>query len=131
VPLLEGGDFGCRRVNVAGQRRDPGSLLNWTERLVRRRKETPELGWGAFRVVPAGDPAVLALRSDWRGQVVLTVHNLADRPVKADLDLDAGDARARPAELLADQAYEALDAAADGVPLDGYGYRWFRLLDPG
>jgi trehalose synthase len=131
VPLLEGGDFGCRRVNVADQRRDPGSLLNWTERLVRRRKETPELGWGACRVVPAGDPAVLALRCDWRGQVVLTVHNFADRPVKADLDLDAGDARARPVELLADQAYEGLDAAADGVPLDGYGYRWFRLLDPG
>jgi maltose alpha-D-glucosyltransferase/alpha-amylase len=131
VPLLEGGDFGCRRVNVGDQRRDPGSLLNWAERLVRRRKETPELGWGAFRVVPAGDPAVLALRRDWRGQVVLTVHNFADRPVKADLDLDAGDARARPAELLADQAYEGLDVPADGVPLDGYGYRWFRLLDPG
>jgi maltose alpha-D-glucosyltransferase/alpha-amylase len=130
VPLLEGGDFGCRRVNAADQRRDPGALLNWTERLVRRRKETPELGWGAVTVVPAGDPAVLALRCDWRGQVVLTVHNFADRPVKADLDLDAGDARARPAELLADQAYEALDAAADGVPLDGYGYRWFRLLAP-
>jgi trehalose synthase len=131
VPLVEGGEFGCRRVNVADQRRDPGSLLNWTERLVRRRKETPELGWGAFRVVPAGDPAVLALRCDWRGQVVLTLHNLADRPVKADLELDAGDARARLVELLADQAYEGLDAAADGVALDGYGYRWFRLLDPG
>jgi maltose alpha-D-glucosyltransferase/alpha-amylase len=131
VPLVEGGEFGCRRVNVGDQRRDPGSLLNWIERLVRRRKETPELGWGAFRVVLAGDPAVLALRCDWRGQVVLTVHNFADRPVKADLELDGGDARARPVELLADQAYEGLDAPADGVPLDGYGYRWFRLLDPG
>ena len=127
VPVVEGGDFGCRRVNAADQRHDPGSLLNWMERLIRRRKETPELGWGAFRVLPAGDPAVLALRCDWRGSAVLTVHNFADRPAKANLDLDDGDAGAGLVELLADQAYPRPDAAADGVPLDGYGYRWFRL----
>jgi trehalose synthase len=125
VPVVEGGDFGCRRVNAADQRHDPGSLLNWMERLIRRRKETPELGWGAFRVLPAGDPAVLAVRCDWRGSAVLTVHNFADRAAKADLDLD-GDQGAGLVELLADQAYPRPDAAA-GVPVDGYGYRWFRL----
>ena len=36
-------------VNVALQRRDPHSLLNWMERLIRRRKECPELGWGSAR----------------------------------------------------------------------------------
>ena len=131
VPVLEDGDFGCGRVNVDDQRRDPRSMLNWTERLVRRRKETPELGWGACRVVPAGDPAVLALRCDWRGSVVLTVHNFADRPTKADLDLDGTDPHAGLVELLADQAYERLEGPAGGVPVDGYGYRWFRLLAPG
>ena len=39
-------------VNVAGQRRDAGSLLNWFERLIRRRRETPELGLGHL----GGDP---------------------------------------------------------------------------
>jgi maltose alpha-D-glucosyltransferase/alpha-amylase len=59
VPVVGDGDFGCRRVNPEDQRHDPGSLLNWMERLIRRRKETPELGWGTFWVLPAGDPAVL------------------------------------------------------------------------
>ena len=127
VPVVEDGDFGYKRVNVGGQRTDPGSLLNWMERLVRRRKETPELGWGAFRVVPAGDPAVLALRTDWRGSVVLTVHNLADQPARAQLELDAADTDAGLVELLADQRYQRLEAPAGGVPVDGYGYRWFRL----
>ena len=131
VPVVEGGDFGCHRVNVADQRQDPGSLLNWMERLIRRRKETPELGWGAFRVLPAGDPAVLAVRCDWHGSAVLTVHNFADRPAKADLDLDEGDQGAALVELLADQAYPRPDVAAGGVPVDGYGYRWFRLRRPG
>jgi len=131
VPVLEDGDFGCRRVNAEGQRHDPRSLLNWMERLIRRRKETPELGWGSYRVLPAGDPAVLALRCDWRGSVVLTVHNFADRPAKASLEPDGEDARASLVELFADQPYERLDAPADGVPVDGYGYRWFRLRAPG
>ncbi|HEU4397751.1 MAG TPA: alpha-amylase family protein [Actinomycetota bacterium] len=131
VPVLEDGDFGCRRVNAEGQRHDPRSLLNWMERLIRRRKETPELGWGSYRVLPAGDPAVLALRCDWRGSVVLTVHNFADRPAKASLEPDGEDSRASLVELFADQPYERLDAPADGVPVDGYGYRWFRLRAPG
>ena len=35
-------------VNVAAQRRDPDSLLNWFERLIRRRRECPELGFGTL-----------------------------------------------------------------------------------
>jgi maltose alpha-D-glucosyltransferase/alpha-amylase len=127
VPVVPGGEFGCGRVSVAAQRRDPGSLLNWMERLVRTRKETPELGWGSFAVLPAGDPAVLALRHAWRGSVVLTVHNLADRPAEARLKLARADLDAEPAELLADQAYEPLAWPAGGVPVGAYGYRWFRL----
>jgi trehalose synthase len=131
VPVVADGDFGCRRVNADGQRHDPGSLLNWMERLIRRRKETPELGWGAFRVLPAGDPAVLAVRCDWRGSVVLTVHNFADRPAKATLDLDEEDREGGLVELLADQAYPRAEPSAGGVPVDGYGYRWFRLRGSG
>jgi trehalose synthase len=127
VPVVEDGDFGCHRVNVADQRHDPGSLLNWMERLIRRRKETPELGWGAYRVLPAGDPAVLAVRCDWRGSAVLTVHNFADRPAKAELDLDGGEL----VELFADQPYPRPAAAGGAVPVDGYGYRWFRLRGGG
>ena len=37
------------RVNVADQRRDPDALLNWMERLIRQRKERPEIGWGRLR----------------------------------------------------------------------------------
>jgi maltose alpha-D-glucosyltransferase / alpha-amylase len=127
VPVVEDGDFGCKQVSVGGQREDPRSLLNWMERLVRTRKETPELGWGSARVVPAGDPAVLALRSDWRGSVVLTVHNLADRPTRTELELDRDDRTGRLVELFADQAYERLEDPVEGVPVGRYGYRWFRL----
>jgi maltose alpha-D-glucosyltransferase/alpha-amylase len=78
-------------------------------------------------VVPAGDPAVLAVRCDWRASVVLTVHNLSVRPAKAQLDLERGVPGASPVELLADQDYDRIGTPTGGVPVGPYGYRWFRL----
>ena len=46
-------------MNAAKQRRDPNSLLNWTERIIRMRKEVPEIGWGDFQIIPMRDPSVL------------------------------------------------------------------------
>ncbi len=46
LPVISGGPFGFEHLNVADQRRDPNSMLNWTERLIRMRKEAPEIGWG-------------------------------------------------------------------------------------
>src|SRR5438477_12985266 len=55
-------------------------MLNWTERIIRMRKEVPEIGWGDFTVLKVRDPAVLALRYDWRNNSVLFLHNLYEQP---------------------------------------------------
>ena len=39
VPVIEDGPYGYQHINAADQRRDPHSLLNWTERIIRMRKE--------------------------------------------------------------------------------------------
>ena len=63
LPVIASGPFGYEHVNVAKQRRDPNSMLNWTERIIRMRKEVPEIGWGDFVVIDdrlarsAGAPA--------------------------------------------------------------------------
>jgi maltose alpha-D-glucosyltransferase / alpha-amylase len=51
VPVIENGPYGYRHVNAAVQRRDPNSMLNWTERTIRMRKEVPEIGWGDFTAI--------------------------------------------------------------------------------
>ena len=51
VPVISGGPYGFEHINAAEQRRDPNSLLNWTERIIRMRKEVPEIGWGDFEVI--------------------------------------------------------------------------------
>jgi maltose alpha-D-glucosyltransferase/alpha-amylase len=50
MPVIDKGPYGYEHVNVAKQRRDSNSMLNWTERIIRMRKEVPEIGWGDFKV---------------------------------------------------------------------------------
>ena len=57
LPVIDKGPYGYEHVNAAKQRRDPNSMLNWTERIMRMRKEVPEVGWGDFKVISTRDPS--------------------------------------------------------------------------
>jgi maltose alpha-D-glucosyltransferase/alpha-amylase len=97
------------------------------ERLIRRRRETPELGWGAWRRLEAGDRAVFAHRADWEGSTVVAVHNLAGRPAEAVLDLGEEG-------VLVDLFGTAEPELEDGrvaLALEPYDGRWYRLRRPG
>ncbi|MGE0310185.1 MAG: alpha-amylase family protein [Lautropia sp.] len=132
VPVIEDGPYGFRHLNVAEQRRDPDSFLNWSERMIRMRKEVPEIGWGAPRVLDCGDAAVLILRYDWRNNGVLFLHNLAGnareiRFVIADGDGDGDGVQTLLVNLLSDHHARGDDAGVHCVLLEPYGYRWFRI----
>ncbi len=125
-PLTDAKGFGPDEVSVAAQLRDPESLLNWFERLVRRRKDCPELGWGQFRALDTGAAAVLAHRSDWDSGTVVAVHHLGAEPVSISFALDD----AKDIDALVDVfAEDELKPEADGrvaLELGPYGHRWFR-----
>ncbi len=80
-PVISSGPFGYEHVNAAHQRREPDSLLNWMERIIRMPQGSAGGGGGAtFRFLTTRDPAVLAIRYDWRNNSVVFVHNLAATP---------------------------------------------------
>jgi maltose alpha-D-glucosyltransferase/alpha-amylase len=127
VPLVTDGPFGPDQVNVADQRREPESLLNWMERAIRARKELPELGWGAWRVLTTDQPAVLAQRYDWQGQGLLVLHNFGPGRVQVGVELGEDPEAGGPmAEIFGDQRYEPAKAGQP-LALEGFGYRWLRL----
>ncbi|CDZ34822.1 Maltose alpha-D-glucosyltransferase [Neorhizobium galegae bv. officinalis] len=127
LPVISEGPLGFEHLNVAKQRRDPNSMLNWTERLIRMRKEVPEIGWGACTALNTGDNGVLALRYDWRDNSVLIVHNLHSRPVEVTFVVGIGE----HGDLLIDIADGGnSEADANGrhrLLLDAYASRWFRV----
>ncbi|MBB4659518.1 alpha-amylase family protein [Parvularcula dongshanensis] len=125
-PVVDEGPFAYRAVNVANQRRDPTSFLNWTERTIRMRKELPEIGWGAFDVLKT-PPHILALRYDWQGRVSVFVHNLSAEAVTVRLDGDAVSEAGAPLVCLqTDDRSERKDGVHD-LTLEAYGYRWYRV----
>jgi maltose alpha-D-glucosyltransferase/alpha-amylase len=128
-PVVDADGWAPQRVNVAAQRRTDGSLLNWMERLIRRRRECPELGWGRCTLLDPGRAAVLAHRADWNGSTILAVHSFADERLEVRLELEPG----------IDEAVDLLDSehrvpdedGAVSIPLDPYGYHWYRLRRAG
>jgi maltose alpha-D-glucosyltransferase/alpha-amylase len=127
LPVIDHGPYGYEHVNVADQRRDPNSMLNWMERLIRMRKEAPELGWGDYTALETGDDGVLALRYDWRNNSVLIVHNLHSQPVEVMVNPDAGDDGRVLIDIMDGGNSEADDKGRHCLMFDPYGYRWYRL----
>jgi trehalose synthase len=125
-PVTEG-EYGPSAVNVARQRRDPGSLHNWFERLIRRRRETPELGMGTWSVIRHDEPRVLAHRCDWDGSTVVAAHNFSAEPCRVVLDLDGIEDAVGADDLLDGSADHAVEGRTLPLSLDGYGYRWVRV----
>jgi maltose alpha-D-glucosyltransferase/alpha-amylase len=126
LPVIEDGPYGFHKVNAAEQRRDPQSMLNWTERIIRMRKEVPEIGWGKFTLIDAGHDAVIAIRYDWRNNSVVTLHNLGSEAIEIRLRL--GDARAHTlVNLLSEDHSEANRRGQHTIVLEPYGYRWYRV----
>jgi maltose alpha-D-glucosyltransferase/alpha-amylase len=128
TPVIDQGPYAYQHVNAAVQRRDPESMLNWTERIIRMRKEVPEIGWGDFTVLKVRDPAVLALRYDWRNNSVLFLHNLHEQP--REILVDPGVNREQGkllVNLLAENHSRANKSGKHRIMLEGYGYRWYRI----
>jgi maltose alpha-D-glucosyltransferase/alpha-amylase len=126
-PVIDEGPYGFQRLNAAVQRRHPESLLNWTERIMRMRKEVPEIGWGDFEILKVRDPAVLAIRYDWRNNSVLVMHNLHEEPREVLLDVKLGEPGLRLMNLLGDEHSKAEKSGKHRIVLEGYGYRWYRV----
>ena len=129
VPIVIDEERGYRKVNVAAQRRDPNSLLNWTERRIRARKELPEIGWGECRVLETGAKSVLALRYVWRNTAVLTLHNFADTPQIVRVDVDTADGGTL-CDYFDDDHSLAAESGRHEIRLGPYMHKWYRVGGP-
>jgi glycosidase len=119
--------FGLEQVNVARERREDESLLNWMERLIRRRRECPELGWGRCELLEPGDPAVLAHRVDWDGSSIIALHSFTTQP--RTIRVPVGEAEAAVDLFKDDELWP--EGGKIEVTLGGHGHRWLRLRHRG
>jgi maltose alpha-D-glucosyltransferase/alpha-amylase len=127
LPVISGGPYGYEHINAAIQRRHDDSMLNWTERVIRMRKEVPEIGWGDYEILRLTDPAILGMRYDWRNNSVVILHNLdaKAREITFDVGLEGAGGRLL-INLLSEDHSEAQENGKHRLVIEGYGYRWYR-----
>jgi maltose alpha-D-glucosyltransferase/alpha-amylase len=128
-PAISDEIYGYQRVNVADQRRDPASILNWTERVIRARRECPQISWGTFSILRTNVREVLALRYDWRDTSLVTLHNFADRPQTVRLKVERHNDRLL-VDVFDSQHSRAQNDGAHRIRMPAYGWRWFRVGSP-
>jgi maltose alpha-D-glucosyltransferase/alpha-amylase len=123
-PVIKEEEYSYKRVNVAAQQRDPASLLDWMERAIRTRKQCPEFGCGKWRILETDEPCVFAHCCESEGKAVIALHNLADKACTATLKSNR---YTHLTDLFGDRQYDSLDVDSRSIPLEAYGYRWFRV----
>ena len=77
LPVLDDSVYGYRRVSVAAQQDDPGSLLNRIRHWIRVRQQLGVFGAGTIRFLASDDPRVLAFVRGDGAQAVLVLANLS------------------------------------------------------
>jgi trehalose synthase len=124
-PLVDEEQWGSQKVNVARQRREDRSLLNWMEKLVRRRRECPELGWGRVTVLDVSRPEIFAHRADWDGHTILVAHSFAGQSTEVTVPVEEEVESA--VDQFADDEVRVNGTGRIDLQLQPYGYRWLRL----
>jgi maltose alpha-D-glucosyltransferase/alpha-amylase len=127
-PLLESRKWGPSAINVLDQERDSSSLLAWMERLIRQRREMPEISFGSWSLLPVSDPAILALSYQWGDRRSILIHNLASE--QKDVSFPFGQEQGKltlTARLgdLDDPVVRKDGTVAISIP--GYGCHWLRI----
>ncbi|WP_454062557.1 alpha-amylase family protein [Candidatus Nitrospira salsa] len=127
-PVIDSGVYHYKQINVEAQRRDPDSLLNWTARMIRLRKECPEIGWGSWKILHTGSSKVLGMRYDWRGNSLVVLHNFDEKPHEVRI-CPGVQGEERLVNLLAEEESRSPHSGIHKMPIESYGYRWFRVGD--
>ncbi|WP_136685774.1 alpha-amylase family protein [Falsirhodobacter xinxiangensis] len=125
-PVVATKAFAPPAVNANDQDREPASLLNWMTRLIRRRRESPEIGFGTCRALKVAEAAIVALRHDWGPSSLLTMHNLSAEACTVSIPLSEVPNGGELVPLLGDAK---ITRGSEGVEvlLPPYGLLWGRI----
>jgi maltose alpha-D-glucosyltransferase / alpha-amylase len=125
---------GYKRVNVAAQEADPGSLLHWVRGLIRHRRAHPAIGRGSFALLDGGDDRLcLFSHHDRALGAMVAIHNLSATAVSGTITAPGPEPR-RPGAWRrtfagGSSGPDRSDDATLPVALEPHGYAWWRWED--
>jgi maltose alpha-D-glucosyltransferase/alpha-amylase len=117
---------GYGAINVESQRRNPHSLLQWTQRMLAVRKHHGLFGRGGMRFLYPSNRKILAYLREYDDETVLCVANLSHTAQAVELDLSEFDGRV-PVELIDGIPFPPIGRLNYLLTLPPYGFYWFGL----
>jgi len=130
APVVADPVYGYQAVNVEAQQRIPGSLLNWTKRLVRIRRAHPVFGRGTLEFLHPDNRRVVAYLREHEGVSVLCVASLSRFAQYVELDLARFRGRV-PVELIGRVHFPPIGELPYLLTLGPHDFFWFELTESG
>jgi trehalose synthase len=130
APVVEGA-YGPEHVNASDQRHDPESLLAFMKVLISRYRASAELGWGEMHLLQHEAPSVFAHEMAGAEGRMVALHNFSAEPATVAFTLEGCEGGDVLVDLLVDgRTVDLDDEGRVEVAMDGYGYRWLRVIRP-
>jgi maltose alpha-D-glucosyltransferase/alpha-amylase len=128
LPVIMDPIYGYQAVNVEAQSRDPGSLLNWTRRILAVRRQHQCFGRGTLEFVRPQNRKIIAYVRTFGTEIVLCVANLSQTAQAVELDLSKYKGRV-PVELMGRNAFPPIGELPYFLTLAAHGFFWMLLSD--
>ena len=128
LPVIMDPIYGYQAVNVEAQSRDPGSLLNWTRRILAVRRQHQCFGRGSLEFVRPQNRKIIAYVRTFGAEIVLCVANLSQTAQAVELDLSKYKGRV-PVELMGRNAFPPIGDLPYFLTLAAHGFFWMLLSD--
>lgn len=127
APVIEGGDFDYRKVNVHQQESDPDSLLNWTRKALWVRSQHPAFSQGNLSILPIPNPAILGYIRQTDSETLLVLNNLTPNSQHIELPI-LGLPGGEWVELFSNSRVDQLVSTHEEIELNPYGFRWYQIV---
>jgi maltose alpha-D-glucosyltransferase/alpha-amylase len=131
APVIERPPYDASKVNVEDEFRDPGSLLNFTRRMIAMNKAHLAFGQGAFSWALCDNKAITAYYRTYEdaahAERILIVQNLSGEAQEAAIPLTTP-TKSALVDLLTEKAFPVRDAKTVKIHMEPYQYFWLECL---
>jgi maltose alpha-D-glucosyltransferase / alpha-amylase len=131
LPPLMDPVYGFQAVNVEAETRNASSFLHWLQRMLAVRRQHALFATGAFEVLPADNPSILAYArfdpaAEGHGRSVICVNNLSRFAQSAELGVGRFSG-AVPVELIGRATFPTIGPAGYPITVGPHGFYWLEV----
>ncbi|MEO0734966.1 MAG: alpha-glucosidase C-terminal domain-containing protein, partial [Bacteroidota bacterium] len=126
LPVIRDTEYSYRWVNVKRQQQNPNSLLNWTRKLLAKRKTFQVFGRGEIEWLKPDNGRILAFVRKYYEEKVVVVVNLSRHPQAVQLDLTEYEG-SRVREVFGRTYFNDVGRDLYQITIGSHGYYWLQM----